>query len=266
MPGGAAADASILSGFFLSELWAITVALPHEADGLLPLFSPRAEYRERSLRIRELAFQNRDLLLVTTGMGPDRAASATRILLDRYPVTHLFSTGYCGGLREGWANGEAVLGDPVRFLEGPEREYFPDSVMAAQVRSALSGLGEPCREGPMLCSARPILKTEEKKSLARSHQAVAVEMESGAILETVRISTKKIASVTLRFIVDALEDELTDTGSFIGENAEVKPLRLVREVLRRPRLLKDLPDLGRKAHRARERMKRFIDAFFKEKI
>ncbi len=199
-------------------------------------------------------------------MGPERAGASTQILLDRYPVTHLLSTGYCGGLREAWANGEAVLGNPLRFHEGSDREYFPDPELAAKVRATLTELGEPCREGLMLCSARPILKTEEKRSLAQDSQAVAVEMESGAILETVRISSKKIASVTLRFIVDALEDELTDTGPFIGENAEVKPLRLVREVLRRPRLLKDLPDLGRKAHRARERMKRFVDAFFKEKI
>ncbi|HKY64494.1 MAG TPA: hypothetical protein VJR29_13890 [bacterium] len=250
----------------MSELWAITVALPHEADGLFSLFSPRAEYRERGLRIRELATPKQDLLLVTTGMGPERAAAATRILLERYSVTHLLSTGYCGGLAAGWSNGEAVLGNPVRFAGGTAHQHRPDPALAAKVRETLRDLGEPCREGLMLCSPQPVLKTEEKRGLVEREGAVAVEMESGAILETVRISSKKIASVTLRFIVDALEDELTDTGPFLGENAEVKPLRLVREVLRRPRLLKDLPDLGRKAQRARERMRRFVGAFFKEKI
>jgi nucleoside phosphorylase len=229
---------------------------------LLSLFSPRADYRQRGVRIRELAAGDRDLLLVTTGMGPERAAAATQILLDRYPVSHLLSTGYCGGLIPGWVNGEAVLANPLRWLEGPTEEYWPDSALAAKVRAVLSDMKEICRDGPMICSPRPILKTEEKRALAAQNGAAAVEMESGAILETVRISAKKIASVTLRFIVDALEDELTDTGSFLGENAEVKPLRLVREVLRRPRLLKDLPDLGRKANRARERMKRFVGAFF----
>ena len=246
----------------MSELWAITVALPHEADGLFSLFTAQADYRERGLRIRELGCGDRDLLLLTTGMGPERAAAATRILLDRYPVTHLLSTGYCGALHESWINGEAVLGNPVRLLEGSQQEYSPDSTLASKAREVLKALNEPCREGPMLCSPRPILKTEEKRVLAERRGAVAIEMESGAILETVRISGKKIASVTLRFIVDALEDELTDTGSFLGENAEVKPLRLVREVIRRPRLLKDLPDLGRKAKRARERMRRFVGSFF----
>lgn len=266
MPGGSSSHGSILSELFLSELWAITVALPHEADGLLSLFKLGADYRERGLRIRELSCGERDLLLVTTGMGPARAAAATKILLERYAVTHMLSTGYCGGLRQGWNNGEAVLADPMRWLEGNSEEYFPDPRIAGQVRETLSRLEEPCHQGPMLCSSRPILKTEEKRALAEGSGAVAVEMESGAILETVRISSKKIASVTLRFIVDALEDELTDTGSFLGENAEVRPLRLVREVLRRPRLLRDLPDLGRKANRARERMKRFVGAFFKETI
>lgn len=233
---------------------------------MLSLFKLTADYRERSLRIRELSSGSRDFLLVTTGMGPLRAAASTKILLERYSVTHLLSTGYCGGLRQGWNNGDAVLADPVRWLEGNDEEYIPDPKVAAMVRETLGKLEEAYHEGPMLCSPRPILKTEEKRALAESFGAAAVEMESGAILETVRISSKKIASVTLRFIVDALEDELTDTGSFLGENAEVKPLRLVREVIRRPRLLKELPDLGRKANRARERMKRFVGAFFKETI
>ncbi len=87
-------------------------------------------------------------------------------------------------------------------------------------------------------------------------------MESAAILQAAAESGKKIASVTVRFIVDALGDELTDTGPFLDENAGVKPLSLVREMIRRPKLLKELPDLGRKAGRARASLNRFVSRFF----
>jgi len=131
-----------------------------------------------------------------------------------------------------------------------------------RVEVSLQDSNIPYHLGTLFTSHRPILKPFDKEELARKTGAIAVDMESGAILRAAAAAGQKIASVCVRFIVDALGDELTDTGPFLGEDAEIKPLRLIREMLRRPRLLQELPDLGRKAARARAGMTQWVSRFF----
>jgi len=246
----------------LNELWAITVALPHEAAEIRRLFKISSRTRYRHFRLEEGRLGAHDALLAITGMGPARAAESARFLFSQYPVTHLISTGYCGGLKGGLANGEALLAERTAFLEKPQEGFVADLPLLRQVEEALRLADIPVHLGSLLTSGHPILKSEEKESLGLKTGALGIDMESAAILKEAAESSKKIASVTVRFIVDAMGDELTDTGPFLDENAAVKPLSLVREMLRRPKLFQELPDLGRKAARARVSLTRFLGRMF----
>jgi adenosylhomocysteine nucleosidase len=245
-----------------NELWAITVALPHEAGALRTHFHAVTKTRFRHMTLEEGRIGDRDALLVVTGMGPDRAAASARFLFEQYAVTHLISTGYCGALRGGLACGDAVVAERCAFLAEPQAGSLSDLPLLRRVEAALKQADIPIHLGTLITVAQPVLKSAEKELLGAKTGAIAVDMESAAVLRAAAESSKKIASVTVRFIVDALGDELVDTGSFLDENAAVKPLRLARELLRRPKLFQELPDLGRKAARARVSLTRFLGHCF----
>ncbi|MFO1464124.1 MAG: hypothetical protein U1F66_10145 [bacterium] len=245
-----------------NELWALTVALKHEASGLASYFRGGATTRYHHMSIAEGRLGEREALLVVTGMGPERAGAAARYLFQQFPVTHLLATGYCGGLREGLANGDALLAERCAPEGEPSGGWLADLPLLRRAEEALRLADIPVHLGTLLTCAKPVLKVADKELLAARSAAAAVDMESAAILRAAAESGKKIASVTVRFIVDALGDELTDTGPFLDEDAGVKPISLVREMLRRPKLFKELPDLGRKASRARASLNRFVLRFF----
>ncbi|MDL1872437.1 hypothetical protein FBR05_09535 [Deltaproteobacteria bacterium PRO3] len=246
----------------LRELWAVTVALPHEAAALRAHFRGGAQTRYRHLTVTEGRLGEREALLAVTGMGPERAGEAARFLFAQYPVTHLVSTGYCGALQPGLACGYAVLAERCAFVDEPQGGALCDLPLLRKAEEALRLADIPARLGVLLTSPKPVLKGADKELLGAKTGATAVDMESAAILREAAAGPKKIASVTVRFIVDALQDELADTGPFLDDNAGVKPLRLARELLRRPKLFQELPDLGRKAARARDGLTRFLGRFF----
>lgn len=248
----------------MSERWAIVLALPHEAGSLLPEISSRAFTRYRGFKIWEGRLGRNEIVLLQSGMGPERAGKATAFLLEQFAVTHLLSTGYCGGLNSEIRNADAVIAESIVMDSDPgETSGTPlDATALRRARNVLEELQIPFYSGRLLTASRPILKVAEKQALAGQTGAVAVDMESGAVLKIASRSPKKIASLCVRFVVDALGDELTDTGAFLDAEARVKPLSLARELVRRPKLMMQLPGLERLASRARSNLTKFVLKFF----
>jgi len=243
--------------------WALTLALPHEVKAVLGRMKIRALTRFQGAKFWEGALGRHELILVQTGMAPAKAERSAKFLIERYPITHLLSSGYCGGLREDLRTGDAVLASEVTSgATAADSSETSDRELLEQARRCLSELKIPHHTGRLLTSSKPILKIPEKKKVFSQSQAIAVDMESYAILKAVQTSGKKIASVTVRFVVDAAQEELVDTGAFLDENSQVRPLKLAQEILRRPKILMDLPALDRKASQARARMAEFFQSFF----
>lgn len=245
----------------MSELWAIAVALKHEAMGFLPKLALCAETRYKQVRVWEGSLGRQDCIVFSTGMGPHLAERAARFICQEFQITHLLSTGYCGGLSSGMKAGDAVLPQSLQVLGGQET-LSSDPAQLEAAAALLEKLKIPIHRGSMVMVERPVLKTPEKLQLAQASGAVAVDMESYAIMQAAQKSGKKIASLTVRFVVDALEDELTDTGPFFSPESGLKPLALMGEILRRPKILLELPGLEHKASKARGSLTPFVSAFF----
>ena len=245
----------------LSELWAIAVALQHEAVGFLPKLSVRAETRFKQVRVWEGQWGGKDCLILCTGMGPGLAYRATRYALQEFPISHLLSTGYCGGLKAGWRAGDAVLPSAVQSSLPDEAPFPSDPALSDRAAKLLQNLNIPVHRESLVTVSKPALKTQEKEELAAKSGAGAVDMESYSILRAVQESGKKIASLTVRFVVDALEDELADTRPFFTPEQGLRPLALMGEVLRRPKILLELPGLEQKAARARASLTPFVSAW-----
>lgn len=243
----------------MKKLWAIALAVPHEISGILKFLAVRAETRAGPVRLWEGQWGGEEVVLVQTGVGPKRASRAAEILFDRFPVSHLLSSGYCGGLKEGMACGQAVIADSLRGLDD-EGSVAGDAELGALASEVLIRQSIVFQRGQLVSSPRAVLKIKDKEALAGRTGAIAVDMESYPLVRAAH--AKKIASVTVRFVVDASQDELTDTEPFLDEEAKVQPFRLIREMIRRPKILIELPGLEKKASHARAAMAAFCDGFF----
>ena len=200
-------------------------------------------------------------MILQTGIGPERAYRATEYLLANYPVTHLISSGYCGALEERARTGHAFLASSLKTMDS-EDLLESDSTLLSLARSALKQADIPSQEGLLMTSPKAILDTAEKSKVASDSGAKAVDMESFFIHRAVQEKDQKIASLTVRFVVDGLQDPLTDTEGILDAEARLKPLGLMRETIRRPKILMELPGLGKKAGIARRSMSRFLKTLF----
>jgi adenosylhomocysteine nucleosidase len=246
----------------VDPFWAIVIAVPHEAVSILNRMSVRAQTQFQGIKLFEGSLGKQNCILLQTGMGPIRAEKATRFLLDQFPITHLFSTGYCGALQKSMKTGDAVVADSLISNFSKEAGLFSDTALVEQAIGILEKLKIDYFQGPLVTSSKPILKEEEKEKLSRQTGAIAVDMESFAVVKTVAEAPKKIASLTVRFVVDALNDKFGDYGSFIDDFARVKPAGLVREIIRRPKVLLELTGFEKKAKQARSYLLKFVEQLF----
>ena len=92
--------------------------------------------------------EGRDCLLVRTGMGKERAESATQFVLQRYPVTAMISLGFAGALSPELTIGDVVVCSTMHCASGPEKgdgeteAYHADANLLA-LASQGAGEGTP---------------------------------------------------------------------------------------------------------------------------
>ncbi len=247
----------------MNELWAIVVALPHERQAVLPQMSVRARIRGLGFKIWEGEIAQRKVLLVQSGLGITSAKIAGNFLVEHFPITHLIATGYCGALHKNLKTGDAVWADSLRSESDESFLLSEESALKNVVEKSFKICSQDYQRGTLITRQNAVNRSKDKKSLAESTGAIAVDMETYPLFQSIQTSGKKIAFLSLRFVLDAADDELAPTDDFVGQNGHVKPLNLVKQVIKRPPLILELQGMGHKASRAREALSRWVGCFFK---
>jgi adenosylhomocysteine nucleosidase len=117
-------------------------------------------------------------LAFVCGTGPRRAGNAARALLAA-GASHLLSVGTAAALREGLAPGDLVV--PAAVTDGQESHNVDETWRLSLVRQLSAAPG--ALDGGLLLSVEHVAATpEEKAALGRDTGAVAVDMESSAVL------------------------------------------------------------------------------------
>ena len=112
-----------------------------------------------------------------TGMGPERAREAARLLLgDTGGV--LLVLGFCGGLDEGSVPGEVIVAEEVYATsdEGHDQTERVPCASAPELVGMLTGRGMKVRCGKIVCVSR--LALGERRRELYGGGAIAVDMES----------------------------------------------------------------------------------------
>jgi nucleoside phosphorylase len=216
----------------------------------------------------EGAHHGQGIVLLQTGVGPDRAREAAAWLLAARPCRGIFSIGLSGGLQAGLAPGAMVIGDRWVVPGDPAlpRAVGPPAgdhrLRDRAVRAAVAFGCRPC-EGILLTVDRVIGGVEEKRSLAARTGAVAVDMESGAIAEAAAAAAVEMAAV--RVILDSLDEPLeTLPERYVRADGSLSLWRSGLAVAAHPGLLPRLWLLGRRGTAAMALAGRWLRRFLEE--
>lgn len=200
----------------------------------------------------------RDIWVIKTAVGEQRAAAATEVLRDAGRFDLFFSTGCAGALSPQLTPGDlavatTVIGTSARFDTDPAQRK---RASATAQRAAL-----PATAGPVLCSPRVLINGTEKRAAAVETGAVAVEMEGAAIAAVAQRAG--IPFVSVRAVLDTADTDLPESGDFMDpQTGSVKLLEVLRHLARQPTALSQLLALQRMMNAAQGSLEKFFQAWF----
>ena len=177
---------------------------PEEKDG------HRGGYRGPGCSVYRGKLEGRDCLLVRTGMGKERAESATQLVLQRYPVTAVISLGFAGALSPELTIGDVVVCSTMHCASGPVgwhgevEAYHADAVLLA-LASVTAGEGVPRipRLGTGVTVRHLASSTQKMQALGIGLRADTVDMESYWIARIA--SARQVPFIAIRSISDTMQ-------------------------------------------------------------
>lgn len=215
------------SGFIL-----ILGAYGEEIGGLRRQLDVEEAVAEQGYMLYRGKYENRDILLVRTGQGKERAESATESVLEHYPVTAIVSVGFAGGLNPERNIGDVILCSTLYYANGSGQEdpkTAPLTSDANLISLASEGLPEDikanCYIGSTVTELQLDLDLQRQQELADSLHADVVEMESYWIGRIA--SDRGIPFIGIRAISDRGDDVkpfdqiLTSDGKLLWKKAVV---------------------------------------------
>lgn len=189
--------------------------------------------------------------ILKTGIGPERAEQAARIMLAARPQV-LVATGLAGALSGAIRPGALILAHEVRHgaAKGAPSVH-PAPGLLATARSSIGGSRISTTTGILLTVETPARRPRDKAALAAATGAIAVDMESAALL--VAAAASGVPALALRGISDGARDSLPDFGEADPEELGTQ-LRLAGRALLRPRKLRNLIGIALGTRRALKRL------------
>ncbi len=226
---------------------AILFALHREAAPFLRRF-PRLQ-RVRSAPCP--AWQGESLLILETGVGPDRCLAALRWLLDSdLPrPCEVISAGFAGALEAGWSIGDVMLADEIVDEAG---QLWRGACPAWRGR-----------RGRLLTLSRLAGDPDVKRQLGLKHCASAVEMESAAVAQFCHEHDMAFAGV--RAISDDVATSLSPRLVSLLGGASVSISRLLWGLLQQPGMIRELWRLARDTRQAANRLADALMTLLEEK-
>ena len=239
------------------ERIAIFAALQWECRAVVRQLRCVSRSRGAACTFWRAAVPGREIWVIKTAVGEERAAAATNVLRDAGRFDLFFSTGCAGALSPQLTPGDltvatTVIGQSARFdTDSAQREC---AVATAQ-RAAL-----PATVGPVLCSPRALVNVAEKRAAALETGAIAVEMEGAAIAAVAQ--RVGIPFLSVRAVLDTAETELPEAGDFMDpQTGSVKLLDVLRHVARQPAAVSELFTLQRMMSAAQRSLEIFFQAW-----
>jgi len=201
-------------------------------------------------------------LLVLTGMGEEKARQASKLVLDKYPVSAVISTGFGGALNEKTKIGDIVVCSRLVCGEDPVREQNHKKVLESDIRlvsisrKTLEDSGTGFITGAGVTVPYVSSTPENKLALGKQFEADMVEMESYWIGKIA--AEKKLPFIEVRSIFDGVQDDLSLLSRIIPPDGKVKPMTALADVISHPERMKTLAYYAGNAKKAGRNLTVFL--------
>jgi len=190
--------------------------------------------------------------LIRGGAGWSSATRAARDIATRQPAPQwICSTGFSGGLADGLNVGDIVLatelwGDQeaaITCLTPSRIELLSHALTAAKIRF---------HAGATVTVTGAVTRTEDKRALGIKRNAIAVDMESYALISTYqKMAAAPARAFVMRVISDSVDDALPpEIAEFLDEKGNVRMGKVARFMLGGPRHVKTLMELKARSDKA----------------
>lgn len=201
-------------------------------------------------------YENRRVVLVQTGVGPDRALRAARLTLSLFPVDLCISVGYACGLKDEIKIGDLVVGEKVILLDQDmEKTFAADSHLLFLVDQ----VADRVFKGSILTVGRVIENPEEKQALAKSTGAIVLDMESAAVAQVA--AEAGVPCLFLRAVSDLANEDLSGVSNFLSSEGTIRPFRGTFYIITHPSSLAHLNRLRMRTATASRRLGDFIHSY-----
>lgn len=226
----------------------IVIALPNEWGYLGPVFHSHAGGGLVGKRAFVGRLGTAPVVAVVGGVGKANARRAASMLCDAHGATVLLSIGYAGALDPDLCRGDIVLSSwSVNGTSGgPSEEDLEHEGRLREVADASHE--HHVYVGPLFTADRIVARHEEKSVLFSRTGCPVVDMESFAVYSEAR--SRNLPFLGIHTITDTAEEDipaLEVITPFLMSESPWRYLRLIVDVLKRPKLFWDMAILNRDA-------------------
>lgn len=242
---------AVQSGEPLPAQVGLVFALPQEMGCFEDRMSGLVRSRGNKLVIAQGEVAGCRVVAVQSGVGREAAAHATEALILGHRPAVVIAAGFCGGLDPALKRNHLLLANEVTTEDGAE----PLAVSVSAQASQLSSL----HVGRLLTVDRIVRTAEEKAALHRQSGAVAVDMETAAVLQMCQ--RHNVPCLSVRVVSDTSEETLPpEVFQLVQQKTTAARLGAAfGAVFRRPGSIKDLYQLKENALVAADTLAKFLE-------
>ena len=159
---------------------------------------------------------NKEYVIVKSGVGKVNAARTTQILIDKFDIDYIINFGTAGGINYNLQIGDVVIGktllqhdfdtsafgDEKFYITGAGKEFKSDDELIEKIESIMTKLNENFNIiiGTIATGDIFVSDPEQKVKILMECKADCVEMEGAAIAQVCNLS--KVPCVVIRGISD----------------------------------------------------------------
>ncbi|GAM11421.1 5'-methylthioadenosine/S-adenosylhomocysteine nucleosidase [Geobacter sp. OR-1] len=195
------------------------------------------------------------ICLVESGMGPDNAAAATRLLIDTARPDRIVNFGFAGSLTPDLSVGDVVCAERLLFLHG--RLFSEQHGLNGDSPGSCPEVRETCGIpviGAAFVTTRKITSKKEIAGLLPTGiRKAVVEMETSAVAQVA--NSHLIPLTAIRSISDSFDDELSfSLDEFCDKNLNLQTWRVMLTIAKKPWIMPQLVRLARNSKKAGENL------------
>lgn len=213
----------------------VVAAMPEESALLARAMQDASTYEKAGLSFVTGKLFERDVTVVTSGIGKVNAALCTQMLIDCYGASPIINVGVAGALSSTLKVGDVVVArDAVQYdvdvtPDGYEMGEVPnmdrlafaaDTTIAEKAMAVADALGYTAQLGRVLTADRVVYDSGLKAALAAHFDGICCEMEGAAIGQVATVNGVPFAIV--RVISDLADGDLKATFAANYEAAVAK--------------------------------------------